>query len=71
VLVVGHSGCGAVTAALSSAPLTPLLSDLVAPIRGSLEPGHDLNRAIRHNARHAAAELSEKRQRIGQAVRTG
>ena len=30
-----------------------------------------MNRAIRPNARHAAAQLSEKRQRIGQAVRTG
>ncbi|MCP9858765.1 MULTISPECIES: hypothetical protein [unclassified Cyanobium] len=39
------------TAAISSAPLTPLLSDLVAPIRANLEPGHDLDRAIRHNAR--------------------
>lgn len=71
VLVVGHSGCGAVTAALSSAPLTPLLSDLVAPIRASLEPGDDLDRAVRHNARHAAAQLSDKSQRIGQAVREG
>jgi len=71
VLVVGHSGCGAVTAALSNDPLTPLLSELVAPIRASFEPGDDLDRAIRHNARRSAAQLSAKSDLIRQAVEQG
>lgn len=71
VLVVGHSGCGAVTAALSTDPLTPLLSDLVAPIRASLEPGDDLDRAIRHNARHTASQLGAKSDLIQRAVEQG
>lgn len=71
VLVVGHSGCGAVTAALSSDPLTPLLSELVAPIRASIEPGDDLARAIRHNARRSAAQLSAKSDLVQQAVEQG
>ncbi|MEI6830817.1 MAG: carbonic anhydrase [Synechococcaceae cyanobacterium ELA445] len=71
VLVVGHSGCGAVTAALSNDPLTPLLSELVAPIRASFEPGDNLDRAIRHNARRSAAQLSAKSDLIRQAVEQG
>jgi len=38
ILVLGHGGCGAVTAALRRDPLTPLLEELVAPIRAALEP---------------------------------
>ena len=59
VLVVGHSGCGAVQAARSSAPLSPSLGDLVEPIRASLTAGEDLNQAVRANARHTAKQLSE------------
>ena len=33
ILVLGHGGCGAVAAALGRDPLTPLLEELVAPIR--------------------------------------
>lgn len=36
IMVLGHSGCGAVSAALGHDPLTPLLEELVAPIRASL-----------------------------------
>jgi carbonic anhydrase len=71
VLVVGHSGCGAVTAALASAALTPLLSELVAPIRASLEPGDDLKQAIVHNARRSAEQLSAKSDLVRQAVGEG
>lgn len=71
VLVVGHSGCGAVTAALASNALTPLLSELVAPIRASLEPGDDLKQAIVHNARRSAEQLSAKSDLVRQAVGEG
>jgi carbonic anhydrase len=59
VLVVGHSGCGAVQAARSSDPLSPSLGDLVQPIRASLTAGEDLDQAVRTNARHTANQLSE------------
>ncbi|MCP9850683.1 carbonic anhydrase [Cyanobium sp. Morenito 9A2] len=71
VLVVGHSGCGAVTAALGSAPLTPLLSELVAPIRASLQPGDDLQQAVVHNAKRSAAELSAKSDLVQRALTEG
>ena len=58
VLVLGHSGCGAVTAALSPAPLTPLLESLVQPIRANLKSGDALTQAIEANARRSAAQLT-------------
>jgi carbonic anhydrase len=57
ILVMGHSGCGAVTAAMGSDPLSPLLEELVTPIRASLSPGADLSQAIRENAAAAAQGL--------------
>ncbi len=71
ILVMGHSGCGAVTAALAEAPLTPLLEHLVTPIRAALEPGDDLSQAIRHNACHSAQELSRRSALLRQAVSSG
>ncbi|MBM5822104.1 MAG: carbonic anhydrase [Cyanobacteria bacterium K_Offshore_surface_m2_011] len=71
ILVMGHSGCGAVTAAMASNPLTPLLEELVAPIRASLEPGADLAQAVRRNARAAAAALPQRSALLRQAVAEG
>lgn len=71
ILVMGHSGCGAVTAAMASNPLTPLLEELVAPIRASLEPGADLSQAVRHNAAAAAAALPQRSALLRQAVAEG
>ena len=68
VLVMGHSGCGAVKAAMGSAPLTPLLENLVKPIRASLVPGDDLTKAIQGNARFAAAQLTARSAVLKQAV---
>ena len=71
ILVMGHSGCGAVTAAMASNPLTPLLEELVAPIRASLEPGADLAQAVRRNAAAAAAALPQRSALLRQAVADG
>ncbi len=58
ILVVGHSGCGAVAAAQDpQASLTPLLTDLVKPIRASLVPGESLAAATKTNARATAATM--------------
>ncbi|MBC1261256.1 carbonic anhydrase [Synechococcus sp. BSF8S] len=71
ILVMGHSGCGAVTAALAEAPLTPLLEHLVTPIRAALQPGDDLSLAISHNASHSAQELSRRSPLLREAVGAG
>jgi carbonic anhydrase len=71
VLVLGHSGCGAVKAAMGSAPLTPLLEQLVKPIRASLEPRDDLSRAVRGNARAAAQALTARSAVLKAAVAAG
>lgn len=71
ILVLGHSGCGAVKAAMDSKPLTPLLEDLVKPIRTSLTSGDDLNQAIKGNARHAAGQLSQRSTVLREAQASG
>ena len=67
-LVLGHSGCGAVQAARSPAPLSPLLSELVAPIRSALPAGATLTAAVRANARAAAAALPQRSAVLAEAV---
>lgn len=71
ILVMGHSGCGAVTAAMASNPLTPLLEDLVAPIRASLKPGADLAQSVRANAAAAATALPKRSSLLREAVDDG
>lgn len=71
VLVMGHSGCGAVKAAMASAPLTPLLEDLVKPIRASLQSRDDLTQAVQGNARYAAAQLTAQSAVLKEAVASG
>jgi carbonic anhydrase len=60
VIVMGHSGCGAVKAAMGSEPLTPLLEGLVKPIRASLRSGDALTQAIQGNVRYAASQLTSR-----------
>ena len=71
ILVMGHSGCGAVQAAMATAPLTPLLEELVGPIRASLRPGLDLAGAVSANAVAAAAGLSQRSGLLRQAEAAG
>ena len=68
ILVMGHSGCGAVTAARSDAPLTPLLDALVEPIRALHQPGDTLDAAIRNNARHSAQQLTARSALLAEAA---
>ena len=68
IMVMGHSACGAVNAARSDAPLTPLLEQLVSPIRSSLTPGEDLEAAVKGNARYAAQQLSQRSTVLAEAV---
>jgi len=71
ILVLGHSGCGAVKAAMSSEPLTPLLENLVKPIRASLQSRDDLTQAIEGNARFAAEQLTKRSAVINEAHASG
>lgn len=71
ILVMGHSACGAVKAALASNPLTPLLEDLVKPIRASINPGEGLETVIKGNVRAAAATLVAKSAVLRSAVDAG
>lgn len=71
VLVVGHSGCGAVKAAMAKDPLTPSLTELVAPIRASLTPGEDLVSAVKANARHTASQLPARSSLLQEAQASG
>lgn len=71
VLVLGHSGCGAVKAAMASEPLTPLLELLVKPIRDSLRSGDPLSQAIEGNARHATGQLTSRSAVLKDAVGAG
>ena len=68
ILVMGHSDCGAVRAALGRNPLTPLLTDLVTPIRAGIQAGDDLDVVISGHARRVAARIVEGSALIAAAV---
>ena len=72
IMVLGHSDCGAVKAAQGgNEGLTPLLVELVTPIRASLQSGDDLSQAIRGNARYAAAQLPKRSALLAEAQASG
>ena len=71
LLVLGHSGCGAVKAARGTAALSPLLEELVVPIRAHLVSGDDLTRAVQRNIGAAAAGLLAGSALIPEAVAAG
>jgi carbonic anhydrase len=59
ILVLGHSGCGAVKAAMSGKPVPGQISDLFAPIRPAVDEGKgDLEATIKDNAQIQAHLLA-------------
>ena len=55
-MVLGHSGCGAVSAALGNQTLTPLLEQLVQPMGAAIPRRlQDLEQGMEHNACSTAA----------------
>ena len=68
IMVMGHSSCGAVDAARRREPLTPLLENLVAPIRASLDANADLKEAIQTNARQTTIQLTERSEFLAKAA---
>ena len=71
IVVLGHSGCGAVAAAMASRPLTPLLEELVLPIRAALPAGASLAAAVADHTRAAAAALPRRSALLAGAVAAG
>ena len=71
LLVMGHSACGAVKAAIASNPLTPLLEELVQPIRASMQPDAGLEATIKGNVRAASATLVHNSAVLRGAVDSG
>jgi carbonic anhydrase len=71
ILVLGHSGCGAVAAALDRKPLTPLLEELVLPIRAALPPGASLAEAVAAHTRAAAEALPRRSALLADAQAAG
>ena len=71
IMVMGHSGCGAVAAARSLDPLTPLLEELVQPIRASISDNDSLKSSIKANATRAAKQVTERSTLLNNAVMNG
>jgi carbonic anhydrase len=71
VMVMGHSGCGAVTAARSGDAPTPLLTELLTSIRAAISPDQNLEAAIKANARETAQQLISRSNVIEAAVNNG
>ena len=57
VLLMGHTNCGAVSAALTPTQETGGLADILAEIRAAIGPELDPRTAERKNALHALATL--------------
>ncbi|WP_392346584.1 carbonic anhydrase [Parasynechococcus sp.] len=60
LMVMGHSGCGAVTAAMDGNPLTPSLDRLIQPIRENINGSSDLEEAVKRNALASASTLIQR-----------
>ncbi len=71
--VLGHSHCGAVTAAISGADDDPVIESLLSPIRPpvSAERCDDLACAVGANVRSTVADIVDSGGPIGDAVRSG
>jgi len=57
VMVLGHSSCGAVTAAVEGNPVPGQISSLFQHIAPNVPAGSTIDQAVRANARHQAAVL--------------
>jgi carbonic anhydrase len=72
VMVLGHSGCGAVTAALHGAPTPGRIPVLLRHIEAAIpESGTDLDRAIELNVRHQLRMLGEQSPLLMEQVEQG
>ena len=70
-MVMGHSGCGAVTAAMDTNPLTPSLDQLIQPIRENIHGSSDLEDAVKRNALASASTLIQRSTVLAEAKASG
>jgi carbonic anhydrase len=71
LMVMGHSGCGAVTAAMDTNPLTPSLERLIQPIRENISGSSDLAEAVKRNALASASTLIQRSAVLADAKASG
>jgi carbonic anhydrase len=76
VVVMGHSHCGAVTAALEGGELPGKLPNLIEALRPAVEqsahePGDRLDNAIRDNVTHVVAQLRAAKPVLSELVAAG
>src|SRR5262249_2700330 len=72
LMVLGHSGCGAVKASIAVSPVPGQISALYRFIRPAVdEAGNDLEKATKANARIQARLLTESSPVIAEAVKGG
>ena len=71
LMVMGHSGCGAVTAAMDANPLTPSLDRLIQPIRKNINGSSDLEEAVKRNALASASTLIQRSAVLADAKASG
>ena len=71
VMVMGHSGCGAVSTAMGDGVLSPSLERLITPIRSQIADSADLEEAVRSNAQGTAASLRENSNLLREAETNG
>ena len=71
LMVMGHSGCGAVTAAMGTNPLTPSLDRLIQPIRENISGSSDLEEAVKRNALASASTLIQRSAVLADAKASG
>ena len=71
LMVMGHSGCGAVTAAMDANPLTPSLDRLIQPIRKNINGSSNLEEAVKRNALASASSLIQRSTVLADAKASG
>jgi carbonic anhydrase len=72
VMVLGHSGCGAVTAALSESPAPGRIPALLRHIEASIPVGcKDIEQAIELNVRHQLRQLGDQSALLREQVEQG
>jgi carbonic anhydrase len=72
IMVLGHSRCGAVDAAIANKPVPGQISTLYRPLRPAVnESGGDLDKAIADNAKIQAQLLRESSTVLAEAIAKG
>jgi carbonic anhydrase len=71
ILVMGHSGCGAVKAALSTEPISsPLLRSLVDQIRSNIQAKTNLEQAVQANTKATDEQIRSRSALLSEAIKT-